>query len=356
MTTAIHKYRQPNEYYFDEYDRDTIEILKQLELEEKDSLFYSATSKVGFEMSSAYNVFTKFYNKGVFRASSRESLVRKRITEDEKKDRLIANTPLPQHLKCNICDEVMVFYSSMFDFKGHPVVFLFDCRGKHKSRKLILPDRNELNIPKPVCSRCSGFLQQETRKTLKKLICKDTCQECGQTSSFEYDLIIPAKLPINEIERKKYCVDFIGRTTFMDDLRRIESFMKRFPLEENESENNMDISKVKILTISKLESCLNKELKPKGFIKLLFEKTELKNNVIVSFSVQDSLERESHESIKALGKALRKILLETNWRLMGSSNSELSCRLGHLTGRLKGIEDKPGLVKLAKEINRCNAK
>lgn len=107
-----------------------------------------------------------------------------------------------------------------------------------------------------------------------------------------------------------------------------------------------EVDKIEKLTIPALETRLQKTIEAAGFIKLSFDRPEMKTWTVVPFNLQDPGDRDEKKSIKAATKCIRESLHLTNWRLVGS----IDYRLGYLTGKLKAHERDEDLIKLGKEI------
>lgn len=98
--------------------------------------------------------------------------------------------------------------------------------------------------------------------------------------------------------------------------------------------------------VVELEKLLSKILEKSGYVKLVFDKPEINQFVIVPFTVQDdNPKRKDRESELELRKIINKTLEKTNWRLMSEG---MTYRLGYLFGRLKGYEREKDLIKLLK--------
>ena len=102
----MEKYRKIDSFYEDQYDRQTIEILKKLESESTVPLKHprqvietSGKSKTPFIIESQYDSLTPFYEQAVSRACHRETDIRQAKWDDEEKDRLVSNYPEPQNIK-----------------------------------------------------------------------------------------------------------------------------------------------------------------------------------------------------------------------------------------------------------------
>lgn len=104
------------------------------------------------------------------------------------------------------------------------------------------------------------------------------------------------------------------------------------------------MAKIKRLTILKLEKLLVPALGKEGYTHLRFANPEIDRNVVMPFTVQDSKTgRESQANEYDLKRLFKKVLENTNWRLMSDG---VSYRLGVLSGRLKGYESEEDLLKL----------
>jgi len=119
-----------------------------------------------------------------------------------------------------------------------------------------------------------------------------------------------------------------------------------------EKEKNKDLyeklAKIKRLTVIELEKLLTPLLEKESYIHLRLANPEIDRNVVVPFTVQDSKSgRENRTNEYDLKRLFKKVLEDTNWRLMSDG---VSYRLGVLTGRLKGYEREEDLIKLVKVI------
>ncbi|MBD3250229.1 MAG: hypothetical protein GF381_01490 [Candidatus Pacebacteria bacterium] len=98
------------------------------------------------------------------------------------------------------------------------------------------------------------------------------------------------------------------------------------------------------MSISDLETLLNKALADSEFTRLSFDKPEIDRQVIIPFTLQETKpKRRDRNSIKDLYKLLKETLDNTNWR---APKNKVNCRLGVLTGQLKGYESEEDLLKL----------
>ncbi len=88
-------------------------------------------------------------------------------------------------------------------------------------------------------------------------------------------------------------------------------------------------------------------IEKEDYINLEFSKPELEKSIIINFTTQDNKTgRREYDSRIQLQRILKKVLAKTNWRLMSEG---VNCRLGILSGRLRGYENEEDLLKLVKK-------
>jgi hypothetical protein len=340
-------YRKSDQYYIDEYDRTTIRKLKELE---KDETIYLKGKYQHAEIIEPYNPLSKFYDKGVHRAKMREASIKESIETDENRDRLLMNNPISKlpKIECNKCSKTMEFYDHMFN--NMEILFIFQCTEGHIPHKVVYPNGKEFLVPRLKCKNCNhAELISSTSRTNKILKCTNECKRCGKVDVIEFDLTTEKVEIINEADRKKYCIDFIGKRSFIEALKLFEPLMEIEAL--NKLKEEFELDKIERLTVQMLEKRLNEILKENGFTKFGLEKPEIKRNMIIPFYVQDAIDRKERDSVKILMKAIKSSLLHSNFRLM---EADVSYRLGFIRGRLKAYESQEDLIIIAKEIFKKN--
>lgn len=347
----MEKYRRPDQYYIDKYDRMTIEELKELEAKESAELASVSDPQELWKIEVSHSMdFRSFKNRAIANARNRETIVRKWMADDERQDRLVATHSLPKNVTCNTCGSAMQFSVHFFDFSGIPLLFVFECSQGHAPRKTIYPNGQDFVYPRPTCKQCGFEVIRESHKENNTLYTITTCSMCGAVEKDELTLIIAPKpeLPISEEDRRKYCLSFFNAHTFYEDL---ETFANLFEtIEEGKKEQQLKefyaVDKIEKLTIPMLETRLQKVIENAGFIKLTFDRPELKTWTVVPFNLQDPSDRDNKKSIKVATTCIQENLHTSNWRLAGN----IDYRLGYLTGKLKAYERDEDLLKLAKEI------
>jgi len=104
------------------------------------------------------------------------------------------------------------------------------------------------------------------------------------------------------------------------------------------------LDKIKKLNIAQLKEFLTPLLEKENYTQLDFSKPEMDRDIIINFTVQDNkTDREEYDSRIQLRRLIKRILENTNWRLMSEG---IYYRLGILSGRFRGYELEEDLLKL----------
>ncbi|WP_106531511.1 hypothetical protein [Chitinophaga niastensis] len=347
----MEKYRKPDKFYTDRYDRFTIQELKMLEAKESTELQEVTDShdRCKIEIQHCMD-FKSFKNTAISRARNREATIREWMTADEHQDRLVATHPLPTNITCDSCGAPMRFCLHFFDVESIPLLFVFECPASHAPRKVIYPNGREFFFPWPTCGQCGYEVTRESYKENDVLYTTTTCPMCGSVKNDELNLnaIQRPELPVTEDDRQKYCLSFFNGRTFYEDLEALANLFDSIEEEQKEQllKEHYEVDKIEKLTIPALENRLQKAIESTGFIKFFFAQPEMKTWAVVPFNIQDPTDRNDKKSIKAATICIQQSLYLTNWRLVGG----IDYRLGCLTGKLKAYEREEDLIKLAKDI------
>ena len=272
----------------------------------------------------------------------RNKTIEEWMARDRKMDSISENTPKPDKVLCKFCDEPMKlwFESLDFDYDSNTGVmeFLYSCDECHVGKKIINDKTVEDIIPWK-CPKCSQRMETSSKRVKKKLIRSDNCKFCGYKKVAEVDLsvekesiIVPSAEEEKQyrIDKDRLCLSHKEGQEYvsgMDNIKRINELMKEIkPIEK---------APAKILNLENVKKLLMKELKVRGFIKFKMGKAEVKQGMVVDFSVNDEKNRHSNQARLDLNKSIKEILHDTNWHLMTGGSSGY---LGMLKGRLRGIE------------------
>jgi len=334
------KYRKSDEYYHDQYDRHTIEGLKEYET--------LMGIKLNDEPKNLQDKMKQVRVQDYAIQSARE----KRATiegwkqKDEQRDRMIARHPVPMPPTC-LCGKTMLFFD--YDFFGpqDDIHFIYTCK-KCRNKNQIIDQYGEAYLPPAKsCSYCNGNLVSKVTKSKGKIILVDTCEDCDRAETLEFDIPKPIKLkPIDENERAYYCTDIEHRRTFYEDLKALVDLADEIKVKP-------DLSKIEMLKLPQLERRLSEMLHKSNFYKLTLQQPKISDVITVVFSVEDNSDRSDRQSSKELKRLLTAEIQRTNWRLM---STEIVSRMGYLSGQLKGFDQSEHLNKLIKEIEMSDQK
>jgi hypothetical protein len=341
------KNRKDDQHYEDLYDRMTISTLKGIEKEKSDLNKYPHTVIEGSSLGYSITHRIKFNDEGALRAQKRDITIADWKKNDEEKDRTIERYSPPPVLDCKQCNVRMHFQDYIFLDNNYEVIFAYDCPKEKEHRKLYYNNGVEYVVQRPSCTACGGKIKTETKRTKLTLTFTDTCVDCGKTTKDK--LTRSPDTPVTEEDRKKYCTAFKNSSTLLQDMKKMADLYDYLQNTKAKDILNkeLEVDKIEKLKISVAEERLKKVTADKGFVKFQLENQKLGRYLVVDFSVQDNSDRESNESVKTLKKLLKSELLMTNWRLM---DSEITCRFGILTGKLKAFEDEENIQKIAKEV------
>ncbi len=268
----MEKYRKDNQFYEDRYDRFTIEALKKLEKE------IDHSNKRPLDKARInYNDHGAIYDQ------KKTWTVENWKREDEQKDSIIERYNPPPNRDCKACNVRMHFEDYMFLDNNYEVIFIYNCPKNKEHRKLYFNNGVEYIPKKRKCEICGGQLTTTKKRNKSSLVLIDKCNNCGNATKDEFD-VSPEK-PINEAERKKYCTDFIGSSTFMQDLAKIDKLKHLIisPQSEKDKEEEFEVSKIEKIKVVKLEERL-KEILEKNAEKTR-KKTCKKHGAYCTFSV-----------------------------------------------------------------------
>jgi hypothetical protein len=334
------KFRKSDQYYEDEYDRLTIELMKQ-RLKEWEDKLQLITEEASFnkQLIIADIDINEF---GTHFAQNKRENIQQLIANDELKDRLVAGTPVPPPPYCTVCDNYMKFFDYDFIDDKPAIHFIFSCGNGTKHNAILEANGSTLAIQEKYCPYCNGAIKTKVKRAKYKITATDSCTACTWSSSTELDTKPKQQqlLPIPDEERKIYCTDFKNRRGFLHDLQKLAALSDHIEIKH-------DLSKIQLLKVAELDKRLSEALQRNQFSKLQFEPPKVTGFITIRFSVLDTSERTAQQSTKALKRIISGALSLTNWRLM---TTEITYRLGYLTGQLKGVDQKEDLLKIAAGI------
>ena len=354
MSEATYTYLKDEIHYNELYDKFTIEECKRWEdkkgLEDLPSIKDEDPKKLKIKIDFTKNVVipVALYAIKGERYAKKAETIRQWMDRDRALDEKVANAVEPKGIRCLTCSSPMSCISRDLhsDNNKDRVLFMFECPQKGHKRRAYWEGGEEWEPRPTLCSKCKTATNSTNVRNGDLITTTYICPGCGNKETDTMDLSIKEKEidPNFEADRKKYCLsekeggDYI---TWMANTKHLLSVVK--DREENKQAYEA-VAKIKKLTVIELEKLLAPALEKEGYIHLQLANPEIDKNVVVPFTAQDSKAgRESRTSEYDLKRILKKILEDTNWRLMTDG---VNYRLGVLSGRLKGYESEEDLIKL----------
>lgn len=202
------KYRKPDQFYIDMYDRSTIALLKDIEKEviPPQALTYSELLP------------DMFLRIGIERMKQREDTLRVMMETDEQKDLLVNRYPAPKNVICDTCDLKTLLCAHLFPNAGQQITFVFECVRGHLPLKIVDSEGNECGFPARKCIQCGFEVLSRIELIVDTLRRTDKCTVCGLEDVAEFKLMLNDEITISDQDRNKYCLSFIGKSIFWDDL------------------------------------------------------------------------------------------------------------------------------------------
>jgi len=357
------RYLKPQSYYEDLYDLHTIDqCLYQVKMLREVGQKMKSDPKIKLPESEVDRNGNLYLARLLFVIKAhRYKDKAKTVSEWMEKDRARQNkqddTPPPE-FDCPDCETKMEAddFRHLEDWpedKPMRVLFILNCP-KCKKREGVY-DSGEVHVSKPqLCPKC-GKEVKTTYKFKKNITTTTRCTSCKYK---EVDIDDHAKSKAKrEAEEKadaellakyrsEFCLSDKEGNEYIQLLEAMDVAHEVYQetIAEIDIPAQEKLMSVEKTPISALEPLLNKAMKKSGFIKLSFGDPEINRYVNISFTVQDrNSKRHQNESISDLSDLLKETLKDTNWRV---ARSDLSYRLGFISGKLKGYESDVDLLKL----------
>ena len=354
-------YLKDEQYYTDLYDLLTIKECLEWEknIQEKDLSDYNKKKIPKKKQEPLKKFFTDlplYFIKGE-RYMNKTERIREWIDKDRIKQEKYDNSPEPTDVYCLSCGNKMHSTSKeLYDFTDEPlrVLFFFEC-SNCKKRRGVFDTGEEFKSHKRTCPECQSIVKITISKKGRKTIWTTKCANCDY-KDIEIDDYDDWKKQHDDLEREnekllleyreKYCLSEKEGQEYIlskDSLNRMHEIIEKSKKEEADPAYQ-HAKKLKKISIVELEKLLNEALEKKQYVKLTLDKPEMGQYVIVPFTVQDAdSSRKEYDSKHSLQKVIKKVLEETNWRLMSEGTS---FRLGYVYGRLKGYEREDDMANL----------
>ncbi|CAN5128890.1 hypothetical protein BH11PAT4_BH11PAT4_1100 [soil metagenome] len=293
------------------------------------------------------------------RYRNRKDTIEEWFERDRAKQDRYDNTPEPAGVRCLECDGNMKStMKHLEDYTNQPLrlLFFFECAKCKKRRGIYENGEEKASKPDP-CAKCGGTLNRKSEDKDDVLTITTTCSNCDFTETDVDDFKAWRKEreqreredeELLEKYRGEYCfsekegkehVELVEAMKFGNEVFEYEKRLYDDPDREA-------VSQIRRLTAAELEKTLIKPLEDARFEKLMLDRPEITQHVIIPFTVQDAdPSRKSDESTRALQSVIKKLLDDTNWRLMDHP----SYKMGYVWGRLKGYDQEEDLLKLTRK-------
>lgn len=366
------QYLNPRQDYEDRYDLSTIrECLKQLEI--IDGIGEKLRVEPKFEKypeSEHERHMSLFRGRFLFviqalRYKNRASTIEEWIESDRVKQNMQDNTTIPR-ANCPECDTAMVndglhHLVDWDDNKPLRVLFTFKCP-KCKKRHGVYDDGEIYVSESDFCPDCKKKLDIKSKRNGQVIETLYNCRNCDYSKKDIYDLkkrgeehkkweVEQAKKDLEDNQlleryRAEFCLSEKEGREYVETLEALEvaQEVKEEVLAEIDTPAHEKLLSINKISITALESLVNKALGETGFSRLSFGNPDMDRQVLVPFTIQETkTKRRDRESISDLYDLLKASLKDTNWR---APKDLISYRLGFLTGKLKGYESEEDLLKL----------
>lgn len=256
--------------------------------------------------------------------------------------------------KCKICMAVSSKFLENYMDEPLRVLFFFDCPSC-KKRRAIYEDGTE-HLSKPdLCPKCKKEVKVTHKKKGNVITWKTTCASCGfvEKKIDDFDKM-RAEREKKEQEEKALLQKYRQQFCFSDEegkkaIENSEAMVYAQEVFEEEKEKYAGTAfqqtiHVKKLSIVELEKLLTELFEKNSYVKLVLDRPEIGQFVLVPFTAQDAAPtRSANTSTINLQTTIKGALDGTNWRLV---NNSIDYRLGYVSGKLKGYEREEDILEL----------
>jgi hypothetical protein len=346
-------------YYEDLYDKHTVEDCRswiRICTEKGPSKGAEKLSKK--EQQRLANVVIElplYFRKGD-RYLRRKETIDEWMDKDKERDDFIASHPAPTAYcpKCNQKMKLMVDELDEDINNNLRMMFMYRCE-PCSEKKAFYNDGVPYVFKNDFCSKCHKEWEKKYTKSKTKVVTKYSCPSCGNKDEFVLDLNDKPEEETADPDFEKDKAIFCISEREGEEYRRFKTVdlpeMKKLSEEMADKEKHKEIyeqaKNTKKLTIAELSELLAEKLSSEDFKGLVITNTEVTRDLIITFTVQDTKHgRDECHSRSDLKKSLTKILDNTNWKVMSDG---VSYKLGLLSGRLRGIDDKEVIYEELKE-------
>ena len=368
-----YKHLEDRQKYEDRYDRLTVDFARtdlkyfmqfrkkwfEIMPDEKEDSFRSVFHLNGLYMQMVGNHLLERYD-------NRDTRIQEWMAEDEAKDEQVANARLTSEPKCQHCGKtgLRILDKSLMN-RGEStdspeeVLFMLKCTHCDKN-SACWEDGTAWEHRKTHCPKCKAVMDEKDSSRGKVISTTYTCPSCSHTYRTKIDLKAKKDKPDPDFESDKAVFCFHDKKSLEEhrDAKRRYDGLIQMGKEFKEKEDNKHIydavAAMKQLKIAELSDLLAPALEKAGYTEFSLDKPEMGKDVFIGFNCLDSKsDREDYDSRKILQKLVKKVLEDTNWRLMSDG---ISYRLGYLNGRLRAYEREEDLKELVIKTKKLKPK
>lgn len=290
------------------------------------------------------------------RWAKKEERIQEWMDRDQAKDELYESAEPMDNVTCLTCRSVMKaahkhLYSSGIDTPDR-VFFMYECPRGHLPMRAFFHDGEEWIPKRDKCPKCATELKVDLKDTKTKFISTFICPKCGYQKVDETKRVAVKQEKEDkdfEKDRARFCLTDEEGQKYLDGkfkMEQIGEMVERWKAEEKDKDLYDAADKIKRLTFVQLKNLLTPALEKAQYVNLGFGNPDIGKDVQVGFTVNDGSDmRQGLASEADLKKLIKKTLEDTNWRLMSDG---VNYKLGILTGRLRGFENREDLLELVK--------
>jgi Zn ribbon nucleic-acid-binding protein len=305
------------------------------------------------------------YNKLFYvlteRYENKQETIVKWIEKDRQEQDRYDNTPAPADIHCSCGSPMRTTFKDLYSGlrnKSQKMLFFFECPDCNK-RRSVFEDGKEWKVPPKLCPKCEKKVTEKITKKDGVLTTTTTCKACGFTNKevdeFEKRHAEWEKEHAKEEKkdaallkqyRSLFCLTETQGQAALNEREAIEvaAVIQKEEQAKYDSPAYTQASQLKRLKVADLEKYLIEPLTKAKYIKFSLDKPKDGPGFIVPFSAQDAdSSRNGRASEYELRQLIKKLLEDTNWRLM---TGNISYRLGYLSGRIRGYDSEQDLMEL----------
>jgi DNA-directed RNA polymerase subunit M/transcription elongation factor TFIIS len=284
--------------------------------------------------------------------ADKAGMIKQWMERAQQQQKRLAEVEPPIDIRCPRCCVLMICTERLLEETG--ALFFFECQ-RCFHRRRVYENGREWRALRRSCPKCQSTLQETHVRSDKDVTTMTKCGQCGHEEVEKWRLgdgtVHQEEIVDNKYlaDRARFCLSEEEGAKYLEGKRNIEKFaqtVRDIQQRLQEQELYDAVKQLQVLTVPEIEKILMELLQQSSYSHLEFAAPEIKQDVVLTFSVQDAQSgRTKEESVGALKRLVETALKSTNWKLMSQG---LSYRLGVLQGRIRGLEKEKDLVELVR--------